>query len=442
MPPRTYRFPAGFLWGASTSSHQVEGGNRWNDWWESEERGLLPHPSGDACRQYELFERDFDLARAWGHNAHRLSIEWSRLEPAEQQWNTDAVRHYRRVLQALIDRGLEPVVTLHHFTNPAWFSRRGGWTRRDSPALFARYVNFVAGELGRPVKYWLTINEPTVYVIQGFVTGEWPPFKKGAWMSAGRVMGHLARAHVHAYRTLHDARPDVLVGFAHSAPVIEPCNAGRRRDRVVAAARDFILNELFFRRIGSRGAGQMNPALDFVGINYYTRNIVRFGSGLGALVGRVCSSDHHDRGPLSTMGWEVYPGGMLATLKRFSRYGLPLLVTENGIATGDETLRRRFLLQHVAAAGEAIEQGVRLIGYLYWSLIDNFEWALGTAPRFGLAAVDYATQERRARPCVADFSQVCRDNQLSIETDVAEAVAQKGARPESGISGDWRQKSS
>ncbi len=413
MLPRVHQFPPGFLWGASTSSHQVEGNNRWNDWWEYEQRGQLPHASGDACRQYEIFEEDFELARSWGHNAHRFSIEWSRLEPEEGQWNADARDHYRRVIHALTRRGLEPVMTLHHFTSPAWFARRGGWSRRDSPALFARYVEYVARELGAGVRYWLTINEPTVYVMQGFVTGEWPPCLKGAWTHAGWTMRHLAQAHVEAYRALHRALAGIHVGFAHSAPVIQACNPARRLDRMVASVRDFVLNDAFFRLIGARPGADRPGALDFIGINYYTRNIVRAGAGLGAFVGRQCGSDHHPFGPVSTMGWEVYPDGMTATLERYSSYGVPLMITENGIATEDEALRRRFLLQHVAAAGEAIRKGVNLVGYLHWSLIDNFEWAHGTAPKFGLAAVDYATQARHARPCVADFERICRENRTS-----------------------------
>jgi beta-glucosidase len=416
--PRIHEFPPGFLWGASTSSHQVEGNNRWNDWWEYEQRGRVPYRSGNACRQYELFENDFDLARSWGHNAHRLSIEWSRVEPAEGEWSNRAVTHYRDVLRALTKRGLEPIVTLHHFSNPAWFTRRGGWSRSDSPRLFARYVEHAARELGEPVRYWLTINEPAVYVMQGFVTGEWPPCAKGAWIQAARAFRNLARAHVDAFKALHRTRHDVMVGFAHSALVIQPCNPERSSDRMVAAVRDFILNQAFFRMIGSRahGARPINAALDFIGINYYTRNIVRrSGVGLGALVGRLCQMDHHDRGPVSTMGWEVFPQGLRSTLERFSNYGLPLLVTENGIATHDEALRRQFLVQHVAAAGEALEKGTNLIGYLYWSLIDNFEWAHGTAPRFGLASVDYQTQERQARPCVEEFARICRESRIAHE---------------------------
>src|SRR5215510_8614654 len=182
-----YTFPAHFLWGASTSSHQVEGNNHGSDWWEYEQSGRLPCKSGEACRHYQLFEKDFDLARSWGHNAHRLSIEWSRIEPSEGCWEPDATAHYRAVIRALRERDLEPVVTLHHFTNPAWFSRSGGWLRNDSASLFARYAEHMVKSLSAEVKYWLTINEPTVYVAQGYITGEWPPFLKSAWIKAARV---------------------------------------------------------------------------------------------------------------------------------------------------------------------------------------------------------------------------------------------------------------
>jgi beta-glucosidase len=277
--------------------------------------------------------------------------------------------------------------------------------------LFARYVDHVARQLGEPVRYWLTVNEPTVLVMQGYVTGEWPPCMKGAWLHAARALRHLARAHVRAYAVLHGVLRDARVSFAHSAPVILPCNVRRRHDRLAAGARDYALNRLFFQLIGARvdrqhGAGG-NGSLDFVGLNYYTRNFVRGTTeGLGALVGRLCEADHHERGPVSTMGWEVFPAGLRSTLERFATYGLPLLVTENGVATVDEELRRRFLVQHVSAAAEAVDHGIDVIGYLYWSLIDNFEWAHGTDPRFGLAAVDYATHERQPRPCADDFARI------------------------------------
>ena len=410
-------FPPEFLWGAATSSHQVEGDNQWNEWWEYEQTGRLPYKSGAACRHYSLYEQDFDLARAWGHKAHRFSIEWSRIEPVEGRWNPAAMTHYRAVIQALRQRNLEPIVTLHHFTNPAWFIHRGGWLRRDSAQLFARYVTYVAEHLGAAVKYWLTMNEPTVYVEQGYLWGEWPPCIKLAWFKAARVFTNLARAHVLAYRVLHRRWPDVWVSFAHSAPLMMPCDPQRRRDRFAAALRGLLWHRAFFWLIqqGRRSA----RSLDFIGLNYYTRTIVRStGWGLGALVGRACYLPHHrDRGPMSTTGWEVYPLGLRAVLEQFARFALPIMITENGVATDNETLRRDFLLQHLQHLAQAVAHGIPVIGYLYWALMDNFEWTLGTAARFGLAAVDFQTQQRLPRPCVEDFMRVCRNNSIMLSYD-------------------------
>lgn len=414
-PYKAGDFPSGFIWGAATSSHQVEGNNRSNDWWEYEQSGRLPHISGEACRHYELYEQDFDLARSWGHNAHRFSIEWSRIEPSEGNWNQDAVAHYRSVIRALLERHLEPIVTLHHFTNPAWFTRSGGWLRRDSASMFARYVGFVAEHLGSDVRYWLTVNEPTVYVMQGYINGEWPPCLKSSWIRAVVAFKNLARGHVLAYRTLHGFRQDIKVGFAHSAPLVAPCDPGRKRDRIAAVLRDMILNRAFFHLIGVRARNSQPPSpLDFIGINYYTRALIRSeGWGVGALLGKACRLDHHlDGGVMSDIGWEVYPRGLRMVLGNFSRFGIPLLVTENGVATNDEVLRRNFLIQHLESLAEAVESGIDVIGYLYWSLIDNYEWTLGTDPHFGLASVDFETQERRPRPCVEYFGSVSRENRL------------------------------
>jgi beta-glucosidase len=413
---RMYRFPNGFLWGAATSSHQVEGGNRWNDWWEYEQAGRMPFQSGEACRHYDLYEKDFDLAASWGHNAHRFSIEWSRIQPEKARWNPDAIEHYHDVVRALRRRGLEPVVTLHHFTHPAWFLRRGGWVRRDSARLFADYVEYVAQRLGSDVRYWITVNEPTVYVKYGYVTGGWPPCLKGSLVKALLVWINLTRAHHSAYRILHQGRQDAQVGIAHSAPFIVPCDPANPFDRIAAGVRNFILNRLFFCSTGGfPSAGRLRSRnLDFLGINYYSRTIVRRSArGLGLLVGEECLQNHH--GPprrFSDIGWEIYPPGLRGVLENFSSFGLPLLVTENGVATVNESLREDFLRQHLLALADALEGGANVIGYFYWSLMDNFEWALGTQARFGLAAVDFQTQGRTARPCVGFYAPVCRTNLL------------------------------
>lgn len=415
---RYFEFPKSFLWGAATAAHQVEGNNRWNDWWAHEQNGALPFQSGIACNHYERYREDFDLAKSWGHNAHRLSVEWSRIEPEQGAWNRAAMEHYADVVAALRERDMEPVVTLHHFTNPAWFSRAGGWLGRDSTRLFARFVSHVAKHLPG-VRYWLTINEPTVYVKNGYGTGRWPPFHAQAWLEAGRVMHRLARAHVAAYERLHDARDDVEVGFAHSAPFIVPCGRGGRGDTLAARARDFVLNDAFFWLVRACGATIRNSRpFDFIGINYYTRTIVRgASSGLGRLFGTECREDHHgDLGADNELEWPVYAPGLFEIAKKFAVFGVPILITENGIATADDDRRSAFIREHLVELAKAIRSGIDVRGYLHWTLMDNYEWTHGTQAHFGLAGVDPETGERKPRPSSRVFARICEINGVEERT--------------------------
>ena len=422
---KAFRFPAHFLWGAATASHQVEGDNRWNDWWAFEQAGRLPHRSGEACRHYELFEADFDLARSWGHNAHRFSIEWSRIEPAEGEWNAGAVEHYRRVIAALRERGMEPIVTLHHFTNPQWFAVRGGWARRDSVERFRRYAEFTAARLSRHVRYWVTINEPTVYAKRGFVGGQWPPFRHGSWLTAAMVVRNMIRAHDSAYAALHERRPDAMVGIAHSAPFIAACDPRSAADRICTAIRDYIFNDSLFELFG---AGRR---LDFLGINYYARQVVRWRTrGASSILGAECREDHHDEPRrFNALGWEIYPAGLRSVLEKFSRFGVPLIVTENGIAADDDITRRDFLLEHLTVLSDCVDSGIDVRGYMHWSLMDNFEWAEGTTARFGLAAVDYATQARTPRAVALAYAAVCLSHALAMSRPGDSIAMSRDPRP-------------
>jgi len=179
-------FPKDFLWGAATSAYQVEGENSNSDWWEWEKRGRGKEPSGQACRHYELYKEDFDLAKSLNHNTHRLSVEWSRIEPQEGVFSDKELAHYQQVLTALRERNLKPLVTLHHFTNPVWFSRIGGWENKRSIDYFLRYTKRVVEALGNQVEYWMTINEPLVYAYHAYILGVWPPEKKSVF-AARRV---------------------------------------------------------------------------------------------------------------------------------------------------------------------------------------------------------------------------------------------------------------
>jgi len=405
-------FPEGFFWGAATSAHQVEGANRGNDWWEAEVAGRLPFASGEACRHRELYEADLDLARGLHHNAYRFSVEWSRVQPEPDRFDGAALEHYRSVVRACRARGLEPFVTLHHFTNPLWFARGGGWLAGDAPRVFARYVERVARALA-DVRHWITINEPTVATVHGYVLGEWPPFERRAWWRARKVLRHMARAHALACRALRRTSEGALVGYAHSAPWIVPCDPDRGRDRLAARLRDLAWNGLFPRWVAAQG-GRGERLLDFLGLNYYTRTLTRSqGPGSGLLLGRACRAAHHaDLGPESAVGTEVFPPGLALVLERFASLEVPLVVTENGVATDDEELRTATLHGHLAALARALARGAPVRGYLYWSLLDNFEWRHGTNARYGLAAVDFATQERTLRPAAHAFARVCRANAL------------------------------
>jgi beta-glucosidase len=427
---RAFRFPPGFLWGAATSAHQVEGDNRASDWWAFEQAGELPFKSGDACRHYSLFKKDFDLAKAWGHNAHRFSIEWSRIEPRQGAWDFAAIDHYREVIDALRTRGMEPVVTLHHFTNPAWFAEAGGWLPRRNVAYFARYAEFVAGQFGSEARWWLTINEPTVYAKNAFVSGNWPPRRQGDWAAAWRAMRNMGHAHRLSYDILHRYRPDALVGFAHSAPLVVPRQPPRAADRMAAALRDLLLNRVPLRLM----AGLAGRRLDFVGLNYYCRTLVHWQPrGTAALFGTDwLEDDQGEPRAFSDIGWEIHPAGLKRQLARFAQYGVPVLVTENGLATTDEDLRLSFLRDHLRALAAAVADGVPVAGYLYWSLMDNYEWSSGIAPRFGLAATDFATQERTPRPAAAYFAEVCRRNALPDEAAKEDSVRCAARRPETG----------
>ncbi len=406
------RFPPDFLWGAATAAHQVEGDNRASDWWAAEEAGRLPHRSGRACDHFHRFEADFDLARAFGHNAHRFSLEWSRLEPEPGRWDARAFAHYGRVLDALEARGLEPVVTLHHFTSPAWFAARGGWLAADALDRFARLVDAVVERLGGRIRWWITINEPTVLAKHGWVTGDWPPFERGRWDRAARVVGRLCAAHRLAYRRIHARIPDARVSFAHSVPWIEPCDRRRLSDRAAARLRTAILVDLPLALVRERG----RLLLDYLAVNYYTRSLVRWrAKGRALLFGADCLEPHHGPRRFDDLGQEVHPEGLLAVLRRCARLGLPILITENGVATTDEALRCAHLRGHLLALARALAEGIDLRGYLYWSLLDNYEWAHGTTIRYGLAETDFATLERRPRAAMHLLAAVARGRELRVE---------------------------
>jgi beta-glucosidase len=438
----TGRFPDKFLWGTATAAHQVEGGNHANDWWAWEQvPGHIKNGdrSDPACEHFVRYAGDFDLLRSLHQNAHRLSLEWSRIEPAPGEFSSAALEHYRDVLQALRDRGMEPLVTLHHFTNPTWIAEAGGWEAPQTAEYFARFAQRVAGEIGDLARYWITINEPTVIAYQGYIKGDWPPGKRDLG-AATRVLVNLLRGHWLAYERIKSRHSEHQVGLAHHLRVFDPARPLMPQDRVVAAAFTRVFNETMLRslRRGSlvfpltRAGNASGPrrSQDFIGVNYYTRELVKFNHRYRAeLFGERILPAAAARSDLS---WELYPDGLYRTLLSLRREQLPIYVTENGIADRRDAMRPEFLLTHVDAMRRAIEAGAPVRGYFHWTCFDNFEWAEGYSAKFGLIACDPLTQERRVRASGRLYAEICRSNGLPVRVGLPPSLLDRDEPAGSG----------
>lgn len=381
------QFPKGFLWGASTASYQVEGGIENNDWAEAARHGKVPL-CGRACDHYNRFEQDFDLAVNLGHNAHRLSIEWARIEPEEETFDEAEIEHYRQVLRALKARGLTPFVTLWHFTQPLWFSSRGGFLHKSAPQVFARYCAFVAERLGTEAEFFMTINEPQVMAYDPYLSGKFPPFRKNI-LAYLRIWTQFMKAHRAAYTAIKAVRPSLKVGVATHNFDFDPAN--NPFHRTLARFLDWFLNHRFLKKTAG--------CHDFIGLNHY------FHHPLGKGVSKSA--------PRSDMGWEVHPPSLYRLIMDLRHYGLPIYITESGLADAKDVLREQYLRGYIGAVHQAITEGADVRGYFHWSLMDNYEWAEGFSQRFGLIEIDYNTLTRSIRPSARVYEDICRRNALS-----------------------------
>jgi len=403
------QFPHNFFWGAATSAYQTEGNNVDSDWWDWEKRVGLKETSGLACQHYQLYQQDFDLARELNHNAHRLSIEWSRIEPQEGKFLSKEIIHYIDVILSLRERNIEPIVTLHHFTNPIWFTQLGGWLNNKAVDYFSRYVEKIVQSLSDQVKYWVTINEPMVYIYHAYILGEWPPQEK-SFLKAEKVKGNLIRAHTQTYKLIHQIYKgrkltSPWVSIANNMMVFVPCSL-TLRNRVATYLKDRNFNFEFIERLIRA------KSLDFIGINYYTRSLVDVEKwSFRNLVLDTCKKEHSSL-KRNSLGWDIYPEGLYTILLRFKEYKLPVFILENGISTEDDNTRWDFICEHLKNIHLAIQKGIKVLGYIYWSLIDNYEWDKGFSHRFGLISVDYNTYQRTVRESARKFAEVCKTGQM------------------------------
>lgn len=390
------------MWGSSTAAHQVEGGNTNNDWWlwEHTPGSTAAESSGDAIDHWNRFDEDFALLSALGQNAHRFSIEWSRIEPAEGEFSAAALDHYKKVLESLARHGLTAFMTLYHFTLPQWFARRGGWLADDALDVFGRYVAKVAQALGDLVPYACTINEPQIVASQGHALGWFPPGRKDL-DEAIKVNAVLASAHRVATQAVRAGSGQPKIGTCLQCPVFEPNDPRSEAD--VAAAEMLRAQMVDFHIDDLRAGGDVG---DFVGLQYYTRTVID-ASSPRFLVPPAEGAD------TTQMGWEIYPEGFGQMLRRIAETGLPVVVTENGIATDDDRQRVRYLSSHLRQVKQVIDEGIDVRGYMYWSSFDNFEWAHGYAPKFGLVGIAREDGNRRiVRPSAVAFGEVARTGSL------------------------------
>lgn len=425
MAPRQVKslgFPKDFLWGGATSSHQVEGGNTNNDWYEWELKGLTKDLSGAAADHYNRYEEDFDLAKSLQHNSYRMSLEWSRIEPRQGEFNEAEVAHYRRYLEAARKRGLKTMVTLHHFTTPIWASRQGGFENPNMPAWFAQYTAFIVPKIGDLVDYWLTVNEPNVTALTGYVVGLTPPGIQDTSKAAVVLAGFL-KSHAKAYQIIHTFYPQAQVSFAHHMRVFDPARWWHPGDRLLAGWVSNYWNNQLLESI-KRGHihlsipfvisydepwPELEGTLDYVGINYYTRDMIKLALDKPEKFELLVK----EGSARNDMDWEIYPKGLYRSIMTAASFGWPVIITENGLADSSDKQRKKFLCDHLQAMHDAIDDGADVRGYIHWALIDNWEWIFGFAPRFGLIEVDYKTQKRTVRPAADLFTEVIKHNSLA-----------------------------
>ncbi|MBL7979096.1 MAG: family 1 glycosylhydrolase [Bacteroidetes Order II. Incertae sedis bacterium] len=419
--PEELVFPKEFIFGAASASHQIEGGTLNNNWTAFEgftrpdgSSGIRTGEScGIAADHWNRFSSDVLLMQDLGLGIYRFSIEWSRIEPQEGRFDDSALLTYRHWCKQLREAGIEPMVTLHHFSEPIWFSEKGGFENRENIAFFERFIRFVVPSLSDLVDYWITINEPEVFSVMGWMLGEFPPGKTEPHTMA-MVMENILLAHARAYHLIHeldrlDADGDGVpchVSIAKNVLLFDPKSKWNPADRYLSNLMNRLYNDAILEALQS-GVFQLSMpgqfdlkshlpelanTLDFIGLNHYTRSLVRFNP-----FKQPPFTMHTDpRFGINDMGWEVWAQSFYDALMLVRSLSLPIWVTENGICDGETPDQRRvaFLGDSLYALQEAIRDGANVRGYIHWSVMDNFEWAHGFQPRFGLFRVDYKIQSR------------------------------------------------
>jgi beta-glucosidase len=405
-------FPKGFLWGTASAAHQVEGDNRNCDWWEFEQQpGRIANGDSSAVANdhYHRYREDFALLRELNQKAHRLSIEWSRIEPSPGEFDAQQIRHYRDVLGELREQGIQPMVTLHHFSSPIWFASKGGWSAKDSAHAFLPFVHRVVDQLGDLVGLWCTINEPNLYAANAWITGEFPPGRNGDLAAMYQVTSNMHKAHELAYHAIKRRWPDSLVGLSHHKLLFLPASK-KRRDRWAAKASQVALDRWpvapgMLRRV-------VEATSDYIGIAHYWGQMCAFDARRPR--DQFIRRFNVPGRPVTDMGLSTDPAWMRLVLNELGKLGKPVYITENGLATDDDEWRGRFITETLSNVLLAIGDGVDVRGYFHWTNTDNFEWARGYATHFGLIGVDRKSLERTIKASGRTYGRIAASNSLTV----------------------------
>ena len=410
-----FKLKEGLLLGVATSATQIEGGDENNNWAEFAREGKIYDGTSPtrACDHYNKWREDIDLMAEMGLQIYRFGIEWSRIEPERDEIDEDALDHYREEIEYMLEKGIKPLLTLHHFTNPLWFEQAGGWTNPDSVDMFISYVSAVIDYLGDIVDEYITINEPNVYCLNGYFYGTWPPEQKSIF-AYSRALSNMAAAHIKCYQLIHNMRAEMgksreqtLVSFANHLRIFQPKSYNNPWHRFCArfmehmfqgAITDAMMTGKCAFPIMRRSGIERGRYFDFIGINYYSRSTVS-----GIADGSAEGCDKND------LGWEIYHDGLIDLANYFSmQYGdeYPIFVTENGTCDNNDSFRSRFIYDQLKAISE-IETCIER--YYHWSFVDNFEWREGESARFGLVHIDYETQKRTVKDSGKFYSDIIKN---------------------------------